>query len=239
VLPFLPEYRIKHERFPTHIRVAYLMAIVTPACAVVLAITRNLNNLWIWGACSGGFALALCLNSVVLMHRHPESLSARSQRLIARTDMWFPYFFVVIQSIIAALIVSFVWFSLTTLALPMPVPVHAAMVAFALLIPFRRYAEARIIPGVISKYDRRFEYLRGIWHVLVTYIITHVFMAITAYDVMDRPHDNIHWQTTLWVPAILYMLFALIMMLARLKSLSQTKNAGTGTLPPVENQERF
>jgi len=238
VLPFLPEYRIKHERFPTHASVAYLMSMVTPACAVVLSVLRNLNNLWIWGACSGGLALALCLHSAISMHRAPQKLSRPGRLLVERSDAWFPYFFVVIQSIIASLIVAFVWFSLTTLALPVPVSVHAAMILLVLLVPFRRYAEARMIGGLVTAYDRRFEYLRGAWHVLVTFIITHVFMAITAYDVMDRPHDNIHWQTTLWVPAILYMLFALIMMLARLKNPGRT-GSSDATIREPEQPDRF
>lgn len=240
MLPFLSEYRITHERFPTHARVAYLMAMVAPASAITLGYLRNLDNLWLWAACSAGAALALCLHSMISMHRRPAGLSSQGRRLVECSDIWFPYFFVVIQSMIASLIVIFVWFALTKLALPMPASVHVALVVFAMVIPLRRYTEARMMQGIVTVYDRRFELLRGIWHILVTYIVTHVFMGITAYDVMDRPHENIHWHTTLWVPALLYMIFAMIMMLARLKNISAAMaGVRAGAQPQQENIERF
>lgn len=233
------EYRIGHERFPSHARVAYLMAMVAPTCALVLGFLRNLDSPWLRAACSGGLALALCLHSVIRMHRTPQNLSRIARRLVAESDTWFPYFFVVIQSIVASLIMVFVWFSVTTLALTLPSHVHVLLLALALLLPFRRYAQARIMQGVVSGYDRRAEYYRGLWHVLAAYIFTHVFMAITAYDVLDRPHENIHWQTTLWVPAVLYMLFAVIIMLARLKNIAAVTSTRSGSGRQADTIDQF
>lgn len=239
MLPFLPEYRIRHPRFPVHARVAYLMSMVAPACGLFLAYYRNLGNLWLWAACCAGLALALCLYSVIAMHEMPPTLSRLSVRLVEQTDAWFPYFFVVIQSVISSLILVFMWYAVTTLALPMPVHVHALLVFLALLLPFRRYTQARILQGTVTIYDRRFEYMRGAWHIMATFVITQLIQALTAYDVLDRPHENLHWHTTLWVPASLYMLFAFIMMLARLNKIRAETHTPANASADGQQPDRF
>lgn len=208
MLPLFHEYTLDHPRFTEHARVAYIMALVVPLCTLLIGNAVGWWNPWKWSACGVGIGLALSLHAIVHMHRRPEGLSGTGARLVKNSARWFPFFFVIIQSSIAALIVVFIWFSATSMALPMPWYAHAALILLSLLIPARRFVSAHILPGASWKYEYRRELLRGIWHALTTVLITRVLIGITTPEHGQITQGTIAWQTMLWVPAALYILFS-------------------------------
>lgn len=210
MLPLFHEYRVAHPRFKEHLRIAFGMAMVAPACAFVFFRSLGWWNPWLWGACGIGMALALCLYSVVVIHRNPDGLSARGQRLVVRTDEWFPYFFVVVQSCIVSLIVLFVWFSISTLALDVPVYVHLLAILLALLIPARRYIWANVSRTSPLVFDRWDEILRAVWHVAMTLFLARSIIGMTIANTRDASPENVAWQVMIWVPASLYIAFTLV-----------------------------
>lgn len=209
MLVFFHEYRVDHPGFSSHARVSYILAMVVPLCALVIADAIGWWNPWLWSGTGVGIALALMLASVVAMHRRPAALSGAGRRMIEQSPKWFPFFFVIIQSAIASLIVLFIWFSATHMALPMPAYVHVVVIAMAVLIPVRRYITARILPGASYKYEKWREQVRGVWHTLVTILITRVIIGLTNPESMDFTQGVLAWQTMVWVPAVAYIIFVL------------------------------
>jgi len=229
MLPLFHEYHVHHPRFREHARIAYLMALVAPCCAIFFFRAIGWWNPWLWSSCGVGLALALGLHAVIALHRRPAGISAYSRGLVDRSDTWFPYFFVVMQSSIASLIVMFLWFSITALVLEVPLYAHLILVALALLLPARRYYAARYVPGGIDPYERRREVLRAVWHVLLTIFITRSIIGLTITDLRDTSPENIAWQIICWVPASLYMLFVIVLMIDHLR---RTRPRSGITAPP-------
>lgn len=216
MLPLFQEYHIAHHRFKEHLRIAFLMALMSPACALVLFKSLGWWNPWLWGCCGAGVSLAMVLFSVVMLLKKPEGMTKFSADLVDRQQRWFPYFFIVIQSSIASLIILFVWFSMTSLVLEVPPYVHVILIALTLLIPIRRYVWANISytsPPVYEKWD---EILHGIWHVLSSIFIARCIIGLTIGDINDTSQENITWQIMVWIPALFYMLFTTILTITHL-----------------------
>lgn len=227
------EYQLDHPRFRGHARVAYVMAMVVPVCALLVADAIGWWNPWLWSASGAGVALALMLASTVRMQRQPAVLSPTGRRILASSGVWFPYFFVLVQSSIASLIVLFIWFSATSMALPMPAHVHGLVIALAILIPIRRYVAANIQPGSPPVYEKRREQLRGVWHVLVTILITRVIIGLTIPDADHITQGNIAWQTIVWVPAAAYMLFSAAATIEHVRRINLSHATANGKKSPV------
>lgn len=221
MLIFFHEYRLDHPRFRGHARVAMIMALVVPLCSLIIADAIGWLNPWLWGGSGCGMALALALRSVLAMHRHQGNLGALGRRMVRTSASWFPYFFVLIQSAIASLIVLFVWFSATAMALPMPAYVHGLVVVMALLIPARRYITAHIQPGASYRYELWREGLRGTWHALAAILVTRVIIGITQAELTKVTQGTIAWQVMLWVPAALYIIFSTSMMIEHLAAITR------------------
>ncbi|MGA1194384.1 MAG: hypothetical protein ACO398_09570 [Kiritimatiellia bacterium] len=211
------EYQLDHPRFPGHARVAYIMAMVVPLCALLIADAIGWWNPWLWSASGVGLGLGLLLHSLLRMHRERERLSSFTRARMERSSAWFPYLFVLIQSSIASLIVLFIWFSATSMALPMPPYVHGIAIALGTLIPARRFVSAHIQPGSPIRYEKWRQILRGIWHALTTVLITRVIIGITVPNLDSVTQGNIIWQTMVWVPAAVYMMVATAVMLEQLR----------------------
>lgn len=216
MLPLFQEYNISHFRFKEHLRIAYIMALMAPACAVALFRSLGWWNPWLWSCCGVGLSLALVLHSVVLLLKRPKGMSHFSARLVDRQQRWFPYFFVIIQSSIASLIIMFVWFSITTLAMKVPLYLHITLVILALLVPIRRYVWAHISYTSPPVYEKWNEILHGVWHVLMSIFIARSIIALTISDVNDTSQENIAWQIMVWIPALIYMLFTSVMTVSHL-----------------------
>lgn len=211
MLPFFHEYHVGHARFPGHMRIALVMAMVVPACALLLFHAETWWNHWLWGSCGIGFSLALLLYSVVAMHREPVGLSASARRLVDRSLAWFPYFFVVMQSLIASLIVMFLWFTFTSLAMrKVPVYLHVVLGALTLLIPVRRYIWSRNHSDAPPIYDALNELFRCVWHILISIFIARFIIAITL-ETQDLSQENAPWIIIVWTPALLYSLFTALL----------------------------
>lgn len=208
MLPLFHEYTIEHPRFSEHARVAYVMSMVVPLCSIFIANAVGWWNPWLWSGSGIGIGLALALGALVNMHRSPARLSGPGRRFIQHSRRWFPYLFVIIQSATASLIVIFIWFSASSMALPMPVYAHAALLILALLIPARRFVSSHIQPGAPWKYEVWREILRGVWHALATVLITRILIGITIPDQEYVTQGRIAWQTLLWVPAAIYIVFS-------------------------------
>jgi len=243
MLPLFHEYRVAHPRFKEHLRVALCMAMVAPACAFIFFQTLGWWNPWLLGTCGVGLSIALCLYSVVMIHRHPLGLSRRGHRLVARTDNWFPYFFVIMQSLIVSLIILFVWFSISELALAVPLYVHVMILLLALLIPARRFIWANVSRTSPLVYDRWDEALRALWHVLMTLFLTRTIIALTIADTGDVAPENIAWQAMLWVPAILYIVFTMVITIDHLYHLKEKRRRSSTpkvlNTADTESAERF
>lgn len=212
MLPLFHEYRVGHPHFKEHLRVALCMALVAPICAAVLVFFRaiSLGNPWLWGTCSAGLSLALSLYSVVMIHRNPLGLSKAGRWLVASSASWFPYFFVIVQSMITSLIVLFVWFSTYSRILVAPTYLHFIITILAMLIPARRFVWASISKKSSTTTDRWNEALRAAWHVLATLFVTRAIIGMTIADIEDATPENVAWQIILWVPSTLYIVFTLI-----------------------------
>jgi len=216
MLPLLQEYHIEHFRFKEHLRIALLMALVAPFCALVLFRSLGWWKPWLWGCCGVGLALAMALYSVVKLLKKPRGITKFSAQLVDRQQRWFPYFFVIIQSSIASLIIMFVWFSITALVLDVPLYVHVILVILTLLIPVRRYVWANISYTSPPVYEMWDEVLHGIWHVLSTIFIARSIIGLTIGDMNDTSQENIAWQIMIWIPALLYILFTSLMTISHL-----------------------
>lgn len=223
------EYKLDHPRFPGHARVAMIMAMVVPVCSLIIADAIGWLNPWLWGGSGCGIALALALRSVLAMHRQPDELGAMGRGMVRTSSSWFPFFFVLIQSAIASLIVLFVWFSATAMALPMPPYVHGIVVIMALLIPARRYVAARILPGASWRYEMWREGLRGAWHALGAVLLTRVIIGITLSGLNPYTQGSIAWQVMLWVPAALYIIFSTSMMAEHLGEIARNHRPAPAT----------
>lgn len=227
MLPLFHEYRIDHPRFRGHARVAYIMAMVAPVCAIFFLNTIGWWNPWLWAGCAVGLALALALYSVIALHRNPRGISRLASRLVASSEEWFPCFFAVIQSSIAALILVFLWFSISALALNAPLYIHFVLTAIAILIPVRRYTAARAQqPGAPAHYPRRLEQWRAAWHILVTIFLTRSVIGLTITDLQDTSTENIAWQIICWVPALLYIIFVIVLAADHLRQNSRGAASG-------------
>ncbi len=212
MLPLLHEYRVDHPRFREHVRIAMTMALFAPICALFFLYATGWWSKWLWACCVVGLSLALGLHCVIALHRYPPGITRLSRRLIDRSNAWFPFFFTAAQSIIAALITIFLWFSISTLALPMPLYQHVLLVILALLMPVRRLLAARNLAVGIAAYDgTRQEILRVVWHVCLTIFTTRFIMGLTVNDITDTSPESTAWRIILWVPAILYILLTLLM----------------------------
>lgn len=209
MLPLFREYTVDHHRFGEHLRVAIIMAMVAPGCAIMFLNLLGWFNPWLWGCCGVGLSLALGLYSVVMLHRNPPGITSLGRRMVASSAAWFPYFFVIIQSCIASLILLFLWFSLTSMVLEVPLYVHAILILLALLIPVRRYFWARVEKPGLGNYYVFSETLRAIWHILISIFIARVIIGITVADLKDTSPENLAWYTIVWVPVLLYILFTL------------------------------
>lgn len=239
------EYQLDHPRFPGHARVAYVMAMVVPLCALLIADAVGWWNPWLWSASGVGIGLALILYSLLRMHREQPQLSAFARRRIEHSAAWFPYCFVIIQSFIASLIVLFIWFSATSMALPMPPYVHGMMIAMGILIPARRFVSACIRPGSSYVYEKWRHILRGLWHALTTILITRVIIGITIPNLDSVTQGNIIWQTIVWVPAAVYIMVSTAIMLEQLRRIrlenpSSTRAASANhRLPVTEKADKL
>ncbi|HMP89828.1 MAG TPA: hypothetical protein PJ991_06490 [Kiritimatiellia bacterium] len=219
MLPLFHEYRIGHHRFREHVRSAYLMSMIAPTCALVYFQVLGWWNPWLWGTCGVGLSIALVLYSVVRLHKAPIRLTKISRELVARSDEWFPYFFVVVQSTIASLIVMFIWFSFTSLAFDVPAYVDTLLVVLALMIPLRRYNASRLSMYAPIKYQVRGELLRGIWHVLFTIFLVRIIIGLTITETSRILPENVVWQVMLWLPALLYILFTVVLTIQHINHL--------------------
>jgi len=207
MLALYREYNVGHYRFPEHLRVALIMAMVAPGCALLFYALIGWWNPWLWASCGVGLSLFRTLHSVVALHRKPPGITAVSQRWVDRSADWFPFFFIAIQSIIAALIVMFLWFSITALALDVPFYTHLVMTVLCIMIPLRRLVWAMLEkPGEGTVYVVN-EVIRAIWHILLSVFIAQVILAVTMVDPTGAKADSLAWKTIVWVPALLYSLF--------------------------------
>lgn len=211
MLPLFPEYRVSHHRFKEHLRTAMAMSAATPLCAFVLYHQLGWWNPWLWGCCGVGVALALMLYSTVLIHRTPRGLTPFSRRLVETSPDWFPYFFVILQSLSVALIILFIWFSTTSLALKVPLYVHVMLVVLVLMIPLRRYRRAKAPLAVDESHEKWDEILRALWHILGSIFIARCIIGLTVEDVWDASIENIAWQILIWVPAATYIVYTALM----------------------------
>jgi len=240
MLPLFHEYQIGHHRFKEHLRNAFLMAMIAPVCAVVYFQVLGWWNPWLWGTCGAGMSIALCLFSVVKLHRKPSGISRVGEKMVETSPSWFPFFFVIVQSSIASVIVMFLWFSFTALALDVPVYVDAILVILALLIPWRRYVSANISHDSQPKYERWSEILRGAWHVLMTVFIVRTILGLTLSDTRDASPENVVWQVILWLPASLYIVFTIVITIQHLQhGHVHRKPPAPGEQAPSSNLERF
>ncbi len=196
-----------HHHFGEHLRVAIVMAMVAPGCAVMFLNVLGWFNPWLWGCCGVGLSLALALYSVVKLHRNPPGMTRFGRRMIATSSTWFPFFFVIIQSCIASLILLFLWFSISSMVVELPVYVHAILLVLACLIPIRRYLWARMEKPDQGPYFVLSETFRAVWHVLMTVFLARVIIGFTISDMKDTSPENLAWYTIVWVPALLYMVF--------------------------------
>jgi len=211
MLPLFQEYHIAHHRFKEHLRIAFFMALMSPTCALVLFHSLGWWNPWLWGCCGVGISLALVLFSVVmLVKKKPIEMSNFSAELVERQQRWFPFFFIIVQSSIASLIIMFVWFSMTSLVLDVPYYVHVILVSLTLLIPIRRFVWANISYTSPPVYEIWDEILHGFWHVLSSIFIARCIIGLTIADVNDLSQENITWQIMIWIPALFYILFTTI-----------------------------
>lgn len=233
MLPLLKEYNVAHHRFGEHLRVAITMAMVAPGCAVMFLNLLGWFNPWLWGCCGVGLSLALGLYSVVKLHHQPPGITAMGRRLVATSPDWFPYFFVVIQSCIASLILLFLWFSISSMILDLPLYVHAILLTLAFLVPVRRYVWARVQRSDPGPYFVLSETFRAVWHMLITIFLARVVIGVTISDLNDTSPENLAWYTIVWVPALLYIVFILAV---TLEHLFHRKKAGT-PLPDVNKAE--
>lgn len=209
MLAMYREYALNHHRFKEHLRVAIVMAMVAPVCALIFFNMVGWWNPWLWGSCGLGLSLALSLYSVVLMHRNPPGLSRPGQRLVDTSPEWFPLFFIVIQSLIASLIVLFMWFSVTALALRVPLHVHVLLISLCLLIPMRRVVWAKLEKGTFGGWYLANEVLRAAWHTLLTVFMARLIITLTIKNPDEITSENLVWQTIVWVPSLLYIIFTL------------------------------
>jgi hypothetical protein len=217
MLPLLQEYRAGHPRFREHLAIALVMALMAPACAIVLFRTTGWWNPWLWASCGVGIALALCIASAVILHRKPRGISRLGERLVERSAEWFPYFFVIMQSAIASLIVIFLWFSISSLILKVPTYVHAMLVTLALLIPARRYVWARISYTAPRVYEQWDEILRATWYILATIFGARSILALALGDNEMMSSENSILLIIIWVPALLFILFTAVSAAAHLR----------------------
>lgn len=189
-----------------------MMALVAPACAVVLFRSLGWWNPWLWGSCGVGLALAMMLGGVVMLLKRPHGITEFSSRLADRQADWFPFFFVVVQSLIASLIIMFVWFSITALILELPLYVHIILVLLTLLIPVRRYIWANIsYTSTNITFERLDEIFHGLWHILLSVFAARSIIGLTVSDINSRAFETVSWQIIIWSPALLYSLFTAIM----------------------------
>jgi hypothetical protein len=207
MLALYREYNVGHYRFPEHLRVAMIMTLVTPGCAVLFYSLIGWWNPWLWASCGVGFALFLALHSVVQLHKRPAGMTARAHRLVEQSENWFPLFFITIQSIIASLIVMFLWFSITALALDVPPYVHAVLVILCIMIPLRRLVWALLEKPGEGRIFVINEVIRAVWHILMSVFVARVILAVTMVDPTGAATDSLIWKTIVWVPALLYSLF--------------------------------
>ena len=193
------------------------MSMVAPACALVYFQVLGWWNPWLWGTCVAGLSIALCLFSVIKLHSKRTGLSGFSAKLVKQSDNWFPSFFVIVQSTIASLIVMFVWFSFTSLALDVPTYVDVLLVTLALLIPLRRYVAANVTQDSPLKFHQWNECLRGVWHVTSTVFLVRTVIGLTISEKYISVPENVVWQVMLWLPASLYIMFTIIITYQHLK----------------------
>jgi hypothetical protein len=224
MLPFFEEYHVRHRHFREHLRIALILALVAPACAAAFFQTLGWWNPWLWGTCGAGLALALALFSMVRLIQTPHGLSRAGRKLHATADNWFPYFFVFIQSSIAALVLMFLWFSLTALILAPPRYLNITVVIIAHLIPVRRLWQARARRDKTRLGHPSMEIIRCLWHLAVTVFITGLTIRLTVSDPNAITPENIAWQVILWVPSSLYMLFTVLVTMDHIFHLSARLN---------------
>ncbi|HMO49906.1 MAG TPA: hypothetical protein PKE26_05725 [Kiritimatiellia bacterium] len=243
MIPLFHEYDPGHPRFREHLRVASLTIAVAPAGALLLLPAQGWGNAWLWATCGVGLALAMMLHGVVAMHRRPEGLSATGNRWIADSATWFSSFFIVIQSCIAALIVLFVWFNLTAWVIDAPFYAHLILIGLALLFPVRRFLAAQLHQAGVARFYRQREMVRALWHVLMTVFITRSIIGLTITDLADTSPENTAWQIILWVPASLYMLLVVIVMVDHLRQSGVTNASvpvsAAPSPPPAPEADRL
>jgi len=239
MLPLFNEYNVAHHRFNEHLRVAIIMAMVAPGCAIMFLNLLGWFNPWLWGCCGVGLSLALCLYSVVKLHHYPQGITETGRRLIDTSSNWFPYFFILIQSCIASLILLFLWFSITSMILELPLYVHAVLLLLALLIPIRRYFWARMEVPNQGPYYVLSESLRAVWHTLMALFLARVIIGITISDLNDTSPENLAWHTIVWVPALLYIVFILAVTAEHLFRRQKTIVPGKTVQQKEEPMDRF
>jgi len=235
MLPLFPEYHANHHRFREHLRIALFMALIAPLCAFVFYQQLDWWNPWLWGCSVTGLSLALCLYSVVKIVNHPHKLTSYSTKLAARSEEWFPFFFVVMQSLISSLIIIFVWFSITALALNVPAYVHVSLVLLALLLPVRRYYWAKMTVEESPAHEKIDETLHGVSHILMSIFLARFLIGLTVANVENSSTPTVIWQIIVWIPAAIYMLYTGITMFHHL--LHGKQKAAVRTPNKVDKQE--
>ncbi len=235
------EYYVDHYRFREHLRVAMVMAMVAPLCALLFYFLIDWWNPWLWGSCGVGLSLALALYSAVILHERPANMTALGRQLVVTSHSWFPFFFIIIQSLIAMLIVLFIWFSITSLAMDVSSTLHAVVIALCGLIPVRRYIWARLEKKVYNTAYILNEIIRTLWHTLFTLFLALIIISGTIENPGNLSQENLIWQTMVWVPALLYITFTITVTCDHLLRHRKPQDTTAHIAPPPKEEpfDRF
>lgn len=156
----------------------------------------------LWMALGLGVGLQLMLWSGHALHRSRRGRSKLGDRLVARSDTWFPSFLIVIQGGFTAIILLTFWFTLQELGYRSMIAQYVLIAALLVLLPVRRIVRLKAAEDPTVANEIIYFTLYYCHWILVTLFIATTIQALVFPDQLvssSFPTGMLF----IWIPAVL------------------------------------
>ncbi|HMP74081.1 MAG TPA: hypothetical protein PKE55_12535 [Kiritimatiellia bacterium] len=195
------------------------MSFIPLVSALIMIYLLNDHEPWMLATAGLSIGLIGLWSGMSALTPGDPRVTRPAQRLLDTREAWFPFFMLTFQGMLFILTALFWWFTISRFLFPMPPSYSLFVVTIICIQPLLRAFRARRVLDPHLPISRIEETLRAAVFTSITLLVTLVcYEALLTQKPGTMPRDQTVVAIIVWVPALVLLIFRLVLVLSRFVS---------------------